>query len=64
MKIKIDSLHIENDVVNNEPRLILTTEDGTEYVMSHESVCMEGGGRTVIRKKSEDWYFDEKNKKK
>lgn len=63
MKIEIKKMHIENDVVNNEPRLILTGDDGIEYVMSHKSICMEGGGMTVIRKKQEDWYFDPKNKK-
>jgi len=62
MKTEIKKLHIENDVVNNEPKLILTDETGKEWVMSSRTVCSEGGSIPVIIAKENDWYFDDKNK--
>lgn len=57
-KIKIETLHIENDVVNGHPKLILTAEDGEEWVMSSKSTDNHGSARPHLCKKSEDWYFN------
>lgn len=62
MKIEIIKTHIEKDIVNNEPKLILTDENGEEWVMSNRTVCYEGGGMPFLCKKKDDWYFDPKNK--
>jgi hypothetical protein len=61
-KIKIVSQHLENDVFGT-PKLILTDENGIEWVMSSYTSCAEGGQSPMIYKKSEDWYFNPKNKK-
>ncbi len=45
MKIEIKKMHIENDVVNKEPKIIFTDENGVE--------CR-------LTKKSECWYFKKK----
>lgn len=62
-KLKVETLHIENDVVNNEPKLILTDENGVEWVMSSITSCSEGGQSPKLIKKKEDWYFKPKNAK-
>jgi len=59
MKLKIVSQHIEKDLVNNEPKLILTDENGTEWVMSSRTACPEGGAIPILVEKSNDWYFQE-----
>ncbi len=64
MKIRVNNMHIENDVVNNEPKLILTDENGEEWVMSSRTICYEGAGVPFLCKKDSDWYFDKKNKTK
>jgi hypothetical protein len=61
-KIPVASLHIENDVVNNSPRIIMTDNNGEEWVLSHQTVCHEGGGMAVIEKKKDCWYFKPKIK--
>lgn len=63
-KIKITGFHLEREFVNNNLRLIMTDETGEEYVLSEYSACPEGGARQRICKKSEDWYFQEENKRK
>lgn len=62
MKIDIVKMHLEEDVANKELRLVLTSDTGKEWVVSHQSMCMEGGGMAVIVEKEKCWYFDEKNK--
>ena len=61
-KIKIIGFHLEREFVNNDLRLIMTAENGEEYVLSEYSACPEGGARQRICKKTEDWYFQEENK--
>ena len=63
-KIKITVFHLEREFVNNNLRLIMTSENGEEYVLSEYSACPEVGARQKICKKSEDWYFQEENKRK
>lgn len=56
-KLKIENLHIENDVVNGSPKLILTDENGEEWVMSSVTTSNEGCARPHLCKKKDDWYF-------
>lgn len=63
MKLKIVSQHIENNLVNNQPTLVYIDETGKEWVMSHKSLCNEGGGISELIKKKDCWYFNDKNKK-
>lgn len=63
-KIKISGFHLERELVNNQLRLIMTDENGEEYVLSERTVCAEGGQSQLICKKSEDWYFKPENKLK
>ncbi len=63
MKMQIVKTHIENDLVNNEPKLVFTDENNDEWVLSHQSMSYDGAGTTVLKKKSDCWYFDAKNKK-
>ena len=63
-KIKIVEFHLERELVNNQLRLIMTDEKGEEYVLSERTSCSEGGQSQHICKKSEDWYFQEENKRK
>lgn len=63
-KIKIKKIHLERELVNNQLRLVMTDENNEEYVLSERTVCSEGGQSQLICKKSEDWYFDIKNKTK
>lgn len=62
-KIKIVEFHLERELVNKELRLIMTDENGEEYVLSEFSVCSDGGARQRICKKTDDWYFQEENKR-
>jgi hypothetical protein len=63
-KINITGFHLERELVSNQLRLIMTDEAGEEFVLSQRTVCPEGGQSMVINKKSEDWYFNPKNKTK
>lgn len=63
-KIKITGFHLEKELVNNELRLIMTDESGEEYVLTQRTACSEGAQSQFICKKSEDWYFNAKNKSK
>jgi len=63
-KIKITGFHLERELVNNQLRLIMTDENGEEYVLSERTACSEGGQSQIICKKSEDWYFNPENKLK
>jgi hypothetical protein len=63
MKIEIIKTHIENDIVNNVPKLIYTDANGIEWVNSHVSLNNDGAGISILKKKSDCWYFDLKNKK-
>lgn len=60
MKTEIKKMHIENDVVNNQPKIIYTDADGVEWVYGHDSICYEGGGTMTLRKKSDCYYFKPK----
>jgi hypothetical protein len=55
----IGDIYLEKDI-NNEPRLILKDEFGDEWVISSQT--MSEGSRTVIEKKDNCWYFDDKNR--
>ena len=64
MKKEIKKFHIENDVVNNEPKLIVTDEDGVEWVMSSKTACSEGAAIPAMIKKQNDWFFNKTNANK
>lgn len=63
MEIKtiIIKTHIEKNLVNNEPTLVFTDENNTEWVMSHNTTDNSGAGFSKLTKKSECWYFQIRN---
>lgn len=63
MKKKIVSTHIENDVVNDQPTLVFTDESGEEWV--HEDQPTNNGAYvTILKKKTDSWFFNLKNSQK
>lgn len=55
-KIKVISIHIENDVRNSSPTLVFTDEAGQEWV-NEEQTSQHSGYITALVKKENSWYF-------
>lgn len=55
MKIKIVSIHIENDLVNEIPTIVYTDENGIEWV--HEEQSSHHGFITMLVKKEDSYYW-------
>jgi hypothetical protein len=55
MKTKIVTTHIENDLRNGQPTVVITDENGIEWV--HEEQTTGHGFLTALVKKSDSWYF-------
>jgi len=60
MNVEIKKMHIENDVVNNEPKIVFTDENGVEWVNSHQTLNNDGSGYSRLTEKSKCWYFKKK----
>lgn len=60
-RLMIGDIYLEKDI-NNEPRIILKDETGEEWVLVQETTGH--GFRSVVEKKDNSWYFDEKNRHK
>ena len=57
MKISINKTHIEEDLRNQEKRLIYTDEEGTEWVEEPQQTA-SGFIQTLV-KKLDSWYWKE-----
>ena len=60
LKIEITKMHLEPDTVNGSLKLILTDDSGDQWVLTEETG--QYGYINTIKRKSDDWYFNEKNK--
>ena len=56
MKLEIKQLFIENDIVNDSPKLVAIDEIGQEWVLE----TYHGEAPPVFIKKEDDWYFKTK----
>lgn len=57
----ISHFHLEKDLVNKDLRLIMTDYNGEEWVLSHRTMCNDGGGMAFIENKKDSWYFKPKD---
>lgn len=66
MKTEIKKLHLETDI-NNEPRLVMTDENGKEWAVSEATASAPASGAaflTEIVSKDKCWFFNESNRTK